>query len=55
MGVFGAVNVGEDASWWDYGMLRLYRKNNLLLTAVSHRKVYRLISQNLERWWPYVC
>lgn len=35
MGVFGAVNVGEDASWWDYGQLRLYRTNNLLLTHVS--------------------
>lgn len=41
MGVFGAVNVGEDASWWDYGLLRLYRKNNLLLTAVSWRSYQR--------------
>lgn len=36
MGVFGAVNVGTESSWWDYGLLRLYRKNNLLLTAVRN-------------------
>lgn len=34
MGVFGAVNVGDQACWWDYGMLRLYRTNNNLLTSV---------------------
>lgn len=31
-GMYGAVNVGSDASWWDYGMLPLYRKNCLLFT-----------------------
>eukprot|EP00904_Undaria_pinnatifida_P006054 jgi/Undpi1/2579/HiC_scaffold_13.g05958.m1 len=35
MGVFGAVNVGDEACWWDYGMLRLYRTNNRLLTSTS--------------------
>lgn len=35
MGVFGAVNVGDEACWWDYGQLRLYRTNNSLLTGVS--------------------
>lgn len=35
MGVFGAVNVGDHACWWDYGLLRLYRKNNRLLTEVK--------------------
>ena len=31
LGVFGAVNVGKDACWWDYGQLKLYSKNSLLL------------------------
>ena len=24
MGLFGAVDVGNDACWWDYGQLKLY-------------------------------
>lgn len=31
LGLFGAVDVGKDACWWDYGLLRLYSKNSLLL------------------------
>eukprot|EP00591_Stephanopyxis_turris_P001859 CAMPEP_0195519700 /NCGR_PEP_ID=MMETSP0794_2-20130614/15282_1 /TAXON_ID=515487 /ORGANISM="Stephanopyxis turris, Strain CCMP 815" /LENGTH=544 /DNA_ID=CAMNT_0040648893 /DNA_START=110 /DNA_END=1744 /DNA_ORIENTATION=+ len=31
VGLFGAVDVGKDASWWDYGQLKLYSKNNLKL------------------------
>lgn len=31
LGLFGAVTVGEDACWWDYGQLKLYSKNSLLL------------------------
>ncbi|KAG7349108.1 hypothetical protein IV203_011705 [Nitzschia inconspicua] len=31
MGLFGAVDVGKDACWWDYGQLQLYSKNSLLL------------------------
>merc|ERR1712232_115993 len=31
MGLFGAVNVGKEACWWDYGQLKLYSKNSLLL------------------------
>lgn len=32
MGLFGAVDVGKDACWWDYGQLQLYSRNtNLLL------------------------
>jgi len=27
MGLFGAVNVGKEAAWWDYGQLKLYSKN----------------------------
>jgi len=28
MGLFGAVDVGNEACWWDYGLLKLYSKNN---------------------------
>eukprot|EP00536_Pseudo-nitzschia_multiseries_P010821 jgi/Psemu1/243247/estExt_Genewise1.C_3450008 len=31
MGLFGAIDVGKDACWWDYGQLKLYSKNSLLL------------------------
>lgn len=31
MGLFGAVDVGNDACWWDYGQLKLYSTNNLKL------------------------
>ena len=31
LGLFGAVNVGKEACWWDYGQLKLYSKNSLLL------------------------
>lgn len=29
LGLFGAVDVGTDACWWDYGLLKLYSQNNL--------------------------
>lgn len=29
LGLFGAVDVGTDACWWDYGQLKLYSQNNL--------------------------
>lgn len=29
LGLFGAVDVGTDACWWDYGLLKLYSANNL--------------------------
>lgn len=32
MGVFGAVDVGTNNSWWDYGQLTLYQQNAMLLT-----------------------
>lgn len=35
MGLFGAVDVGKDASWWDYGQLKLYSKNSLLTLEKS--------------------
>ncbi|KAL7581150.1 hypothetical protein ACA910_005943 [Epithemia clementina (nom. ined.)] len=34
-GLFGAVDVGKDACWWDYGQLKLYSKNSLLLLEES--------------------
>eukprot|EP01065_Artemidia_motanka_P017022 TRINITY_DN2059_c1_g1_i1.p1 TRINITY_DN2059_c1_g1~~TRINITY_DN2059_c1_g1_i1.p1 ORF type:complete len:572 (+),score=158.24 TRINITY_DN2059_c1_g1_i1:115-1716(+) len=30
--LFGAVDVGENAYWWDYGQLTFYANNNLRLT-----------------------
>jgi len=29
LGLFGAVDVGTDACWWDYGLVKLYSQNNL--------------------------
>lgn len=34
-GLFGAVDVGKDACWWDYGQLKLYSQNSLLLLEES--------------------
>jgi len=36
MGLFGAVDVGRDACWWDYGQLKLYWDNCRLLLEPSH-------------------
>ena len=35
MGLFGAVDVGKEACWWDYGQLKLYSSNSLLLLENS--------------------
>lgn len=35
MGLFGAVDVGKSASWWDYGQLKLYSDNSLLILKDS--------------------
>lgn len=32
LGLFGAVDVGSSACWWDYGQLKLYIANNLKLS-----------------------
>ena len=32
LGLFGAVDVGNAACWWDYGQLKLYIANNLKLS-----------------------
>jgi hypothetical protein len=34
-GMFGAINVGAGSYWWDYGLLALYMKNNLLALGDS--------------------
>lgn len=31
LGLFGPVDVGQDVCWWDYGQLKLYQRNALLL------------------------
>mmetsp|Transcript_33120 Transcript_33120/g.73022 ORF Transcript_33120/g.73022 Transcript_33120/m.73022 type:complete len:552 (+) Transcript_33120:78-1733(+) len=43
MGLFGAVDVGSEAAWWDYGQLKLYYKNNISLTDFDDEtaKLYR--------------
>jgi len=33
MGLFGAVDVGKDAAWWDYGQLKKYFDNNMKLIS----------------------
>merc|ERR1712154_17206 len=33
MGLFGAVDVGKDACWWDYGQLKKYALNNQKLLS----------------------
>lgn len=35
MDLFGAVDVGSGACWWDYGQLRLYSQNNLKILEKS--------------------
>jgi len=52
-GLFGAVDVGQDSYWWDYGQLKLYYKNNMLLTQKSlesdlMRKFYNLSVEKIE-------
>jgi hypothetical protein len=35
LGVFGAVGVGKDGYWWDYGQVRFYQDNNLIMAQES--------------------
>jgi len=35
LGVFGAVGVGKDGYWWDYGQVRFYQDNNLVMAQES--------------------
>ena len=32
LGLFGPVNVGQGVYWWDYGQLKLFQQNTLLMT-----------------------
>lgn len=32
LGLFGPVDVGQEVLWWDYGQLKLYQRNTLLMT-----------------------
>lgn len=34
-GLFGAVDVGKGAAWWDYGQVKLYSSNSLLILEDS--------------------
>jgi hypothetical protein len=33
LGLFGPVDVGQGVYWWDYGQLKLYQRNAMLLCA----------------------
>ena len=40
MGLFGAVDIGQGAYWWDYGQLKLYFTNNIRVTEVRFLYMY---------------
>ena len=50
LGLFGAVDVGVDACWWDYGLLKLYAANNkkLLNKEDDESKLLRRFFQVTE-------
>ena len=35
LGLFGPVDVGQGVNWWDYGQLKLYQRNTLLMAHDS--------------------
>jgi hypothetical protein len=41
--MFASINVGtlEECYWWDYGMLKLYVKNNMLVSQLSSQAIHR--------------
>jgi len=42
MGLFGAVDIGQGAYWWDYGQLKLYFMNNISVTHTDEEsRLYR--------------
>ena len=51
--MFGAINVGAGSYWWDYGLLALYMKNNLLALGDSEEarslRVYLGIPEDTRR------
>lgn len=41
-GLFGAVDIGQGAYWWDYGQLKLYFANNISVTHTDEEsRLYR--------------
>ena len=53
LGIFGAVDVGRNCYWWDYGQLRWYWKNNMLAIdnsteATMLRKFYLMESNRTK-------
>ncbi len=41
-GLFGAVDIGQGAYWWDYGQLKLYFTNNIRVTKTDEEsRLYR--------------
>jgi len=40
MGTFGPVDVGVGPCWWDYGQVKLYAKNALLITDTTEEAEY---------------
>lgn len=53
LGLFGAVDVGSNACWWDYGQLKLYVANNLKLSedgadADLLRRFFGVTSRNMN-------
>ena len=47
LGLFGPVDVGQGVYWWDYGQLKLYQQNTLLMAldtpeAALMRSFYRI-------------
>lgn len=53
LGLFGAVDVGSSACWWDYGLLKLYIANNLKLSeegadADLLRRFFGVTSRNMN-------
>ncbi len=47
LGLVGAVNVGKDAGWWDYGQVKLYSKNSKLLLEPDTNHDAKLLRQFL--------
>jgi hypothetical protein len=40
MGIFGAVDVGAEGYWWDYGQVQFYHRYNLLCCAAGEEGQY---------------
>ena len=53
MGLFGAVDVGNEACWWDYGLLKLYSENNLKFLGTDEnsdllRKFFKVTDKQMD-------